>query len=400
MKKPRVFITIHYMELGGAESSLIGLLKSIDYNKVDVDLFIHAHHGELMKLIPKEVNVLPEVKKYSVLEEPITICLKQGIFDVALFRVLAKLRRKLFLRNHPKIGTDDDYFFALYTTWLMPRINPSVEYDLAISFLTPHKIVLEKVNAKKKVAWIHTDYHTLKVAQELVLPVWEQYDKIVSISKDVSAAFLNVFPLLTDKIVEVENIISSSDVKERATLIDVSEEMPPGFINLLSVGRYSYPKNYDNVPDIARRIVEAGYENLRWYIIGYGGDEFLIRNKIKEAGMQDHVILLGKKENPYPYIKACDIYVQPSRYEGKSIVVREAQILCKPVVITNYTTAHSQINEGVDGVIVPMDNKGCSLGLITVLEDKELQERLKMYLCTHDYGNEDEVNKLYSLLIE
>ena len=170
-------------------------------------------------------------------------------------------------------------------------------------------------------------------------------------------------------------------------------------MKLLSIGRFTHAKNYDNVPDIARRIVnDHGIDDLRWYIIGFGGDEQLIRRNIDRAGMQEHVVLLGKKSNPYPYIKACDLYVQPSRYEGKSVTVREAQILCKPVVVTNYPTAHSQINDGVDGVIVPLDNEGCARGIASVMADSALRQRLASYLAAHDYGNESEVNKIYKLL--
>ena len=136
---------------------------------------------------------------------------------------------------------------------------------------------------------------------------------------------------------------------------------------------------------------------MKWYIIGYG-DDTLIRQKIKDAGMENHVVILGKRDNPYPYIKACDIYVQPSRYEGKSVTVREAQMLCKPVVVTNYPTASSQIKNGVDGIIVPMDNDGCAKGLAKVILDKDMQKRLSDYLKTHDYGNESEVEKIYQLL--
>lgn len=178
---------------------------------------------------------------------------------------------------------------------------------------------------------------------------------------------------------------------------------------LLSIGRFSEAKNYDNVPAILKKTLEVLHENdnedenlpidVKWFIIGYGGMEPLIREKIKESGMEDHVIILGKKDNPYPYIKACDIYVQPSRYEGKSVTVREAQMLCKPVVVTNYPTASSQIKTGIDGVIVPMDNEGCAKGLAEVICDKALQEKLIRYLQTHDYGNETEVNKIYNLLI-
>jgi glycosyltransferase involved in cell wall biosynthesis len=169
-------------------------------------------------------------------------------------------------------------------------------------------------------------------------------------------------------------------------------------IKLLSIGRYSHQKNFDNLPDICRRLVnEHGEVDLKWYIIGFG-DETPIRRAIAETGMEEHVIMLGKKENPYPYIKACDIYVQPSRYEGKSVTVREAQMLCKPVVVTNYPTASSQIQDGIDGVIVPMDNAGCAQGIANVIVDTALQQRLIDYLSAHDYGNESEVEKIYKLI--
>ena len=114
--------------------------------------------------------------------------------------------------------------------------------------------------------------------------------------------------------------------------------------------------------------------------------------------MSDNVILLGKKENPYPYIKACDIYVQPSRYEGKSITVREAQILCKPVIVTNYPTASSQVQDGVDGIIVPMDVDACAKEMTAFMRDKEKQAEIVEYLQTHDYGNENEIEKIYQLV--
>ena len=114
--------------------------------------------------------------------------------------------------------------------------------------------------------------------------------------------------------------------------------------------------------------------------------------------MDQYVIILGKRNNPYPYIKACDIYAQPSRYEGKSVTVREAQMLCKPVVVTNYPTASSQIQDGIDGRIVPMDNEGCAKGIADFILDKELQQRIVDYLQTHDYGNEREIEKLYKIV--
>ena len=403
MNKPRIFIAMHYMEIGGAETALVGLLNALDPARVDVDLFLYDHRGEMMQFIPEWVNLLPQIPKYSVLERPIVELVKRGFWGIAAARMWAKRISKVaYKRSGSKLenngGLDK---MSKCTTPLLPKINPSMTYDLAISFLTPHRIVAEKVKAKKKIAWIHTDYTRVWVDAEDELKVWQKYDYVASISGDVTNTFLQVFPSLAPKIVEIENILSPSFVRKRAELEDTDKEFRhEGTITLLSVGRFSDAKNYDNVPDICKRLINETKLNIKWYIIGYGGDEALIRKKIKEAGMEEHVILLGKRSNPYPYIKACDIYVQPSRYEGKSVTVREAQMLCKPVVVTNYPTAPSQIRSGIDGVIVPMDNEGCANGLAEVICDKPLQERIIAHLKTHDYGNESEVEKIYTLINE
>ena len=97
-------------------------------------------------------------------------------------------------------------------------------------------------------------------------------------------------------------------------------------------------------------------------------------------------------------MKACDIYVQPSRFEGNAVTVREAQILGKPVVVTEYPTAHSQVREGLDGIIVPMDNEGCVKGIAALISDQEKQILLSRFCLAHDFGNETEAEKLFSLI--
>lgn len=403
MDKGRILVVMHYLEIGGAETALIGLLNALDQNKVAVDLFLHDHRGEMMQFVPGWVNVLPAIKQYTVLERPITELVRRGFWGIAAARLLAKvISRRAYAKSGSKMPNASEFhYMASLTTPLMPRINPGVTYDLAISFLSPHQVVLNKVNAKRKVAWIHTDYTRIWIDSAAELKVWGGYDQVVSISPDVTRRFLEVFPSLAPKIVEIENILSPQFVRQRAELGDLQgDKMWCGDANncvrLLSVGRFSEAKNYDNVPDICRRIISSGID-VKWFIIGYG-NEALIRQKIKEAGMQDKVIILGKRSNPYPYIKACDIYVQPSRYEGKSVTVREAQMLCKPVVVTDYPTATSQIRNGIDGVIVPMNNDGCAKGIAEFVENVDLQHSIVEYLHSHDYGNEQEVEKIYRMI--
>ena len=400
--KKRIFIAIHYMEIGGAEISLVGLLHSLDYSRYDVDLFLYRHVGELMEYIPSEVNILPEEGAYAHLECPVRKAILDGYISLALSRLKARLRFRSYSRhNHPSDDFAKHQIVAQLTINNLPSLEKYGEYDLAISFLQPHNIVLEKVKAKKKACWIHTDYSNVAVDPLMDLPVWQKYDHIVSISDSVSCHFLKVFPSLENKIVLMHNILPSVFVKRRAELIpqeQVRREMPSenGVVNLLSVGRYSPAKNYDNVPDICRRVLEKGIK-IRWYIIGYGTEEGLIKSKIEESGVSGYVVLMGKKENPYPYIKACDIYVQPSRYEGNSVTVREAQMLQRPVVVTDYPTSACQVSDGEDGRIVPLDNEGCAKGIVSFIQDWNLRETIEKNLLNRNYGNEEEISVLEEL---
>ena len=444
--KPRIFIAIHYMHLGGAETSLIGLLQALDPQKVDVDLFVYSHEGEMMRLIPSYINLLPENPIWSMFEKPLKEVLKKGYWRMFLARMRAKYRMKQYVKKcQPKDGETIHSFLGIEVSKILSSLHFLGTYDLAISFLRPHHFVLDHVIAKKKICWIHTDYTRIDVNAELELPVWSAYDNVISISEDVTRTFLRIFPSLTNKIVEIENILSpkfvrgrsneavrfddfekascqddelsSSRVVESSSCKDIKQlslqaiESSSAFstsrplnnsisarpLILLTIGRFSEAKKLEEVPAICRGIIEAGM-NVRWYIIGYGGSDDYIRKEIEAEGMQDRVFLLGKKENPYPYIKACDWYVQPSRYEGKSVVVREAQILCKPVIVTNYPTAPSQIQHGVDGVIVPMDIPGCVVQMVDALKDEALKNSIVEYLDGHDYGNETEVQKIYKLI--
>lgn len=385
------------MEIGGAERALLGLLDSFDSSKYDVDLFLLRHSGELMPLIPKNINLLPEIPQYGAIMEPMAQALKDGEFKVVLGRLKGKIRAKNFDKKHRllKSAVAIEYSHK-YTVNCLPQITDK-HYDVAISFLTPHYFVSQKVDADKKIAWIHTDYSTIDVDIRSELKMWSQYDNIISISDDVTTAFLTKFPTLKDKIVLIENILSKQFIDSQSELFDVKTEMPDSTVKLLSIGRFCEAKNFDNVPEIASIIKSKGVD-FKWYIIGYGGDEALIKSKIVDFNMQDTVVILGKKDNPYPYIKACDIYVQPSRYEGKAVTVHEAQILNKPIAITDYKTAHSQLQDGFDGLIVPMDNEACANALAEFICNKDLQMQFVENMKTVNYSNESEIDKLYELI--
>lgn len=398
LTKPRILINIHYLEIGGAERALLGLLSAIDTDKVDVDLFINQHTGELMSLIPPDINLLPENKRYATIEQPMIKVLRKGHIDIIIARLIAKFRHHRYIKSlveKPKEDGSIFHYVASCVTPLLPSLSYLGEYDLAISFLTPHHIVAKKINAKTKAAWIHTDYSTVNVDKEKELPIWDSFDYIASISPDVTKSFAATFPSLKPKIIEIENIISPSFIKAQSEAF-VAKEMQGDEFKILSIGRFTYAKNFENIPYIAKDLRDRGL-NIKWYVIGFGDDRIIYEN-IKSTQTDDCVIILGKKENPYPYISACDLYAQPSRYEGKSITVREAQILGKPVLITNYPTASSQVINGSDGIICDMDNESITKAILLLAKSPEMRMRLTDYLQTKDYGNEQEIRKLYSLI--
>ena len=401
--KPRILILMHYMELGGAESALLGLLQSVDPARADVDVFIYSHRGELMKFLPiDKINLLPEIEAYSLTEKPLSEVVKKGYWRLAMARMIGRRNTATFCKRHQ--GSDKPAecgtFFQQRATWkVLPDIQPDIEYDLAISFLTPHFFVLNNVRAKKKIGWIHTDYTRILIDVEAELKMWERLDYIASISEEVGNRFCEVFPSLRHKLIQIENILNAGFIRKRAkestvSLCDASET-----VTLLTIGRFSPPKKMEDIPAICKKILDQGL-HVKWFIIGYGSKDIenVVRENAKKEGAEDYVVILGKQDNPYPYIKACDIYVQPSRYEGKSITVREAQILCKPVIVTNYPTAKSQVMDGIDGIIVPLAVDECATQMADFISNVKKRHEIVHYLETHDYGNEHEVNKIYDLL--
>ncbi len=393
----RILIIHSNMELGGAETSLLGLLYAMKTKKCEVDLMLMQHSGELMQLLPEHVNLLPENKAYRAMMLPIKTALLGGEFGVAAARLTAKA--VCAVRTKQFCFTDKGYIVKQRSHYYAANVLPKIEgeYDLAISFIDPHYILTQKVDAKCRMGWFHTDCSRIVMDPQLEDDMWRGCDWIVNVSESCKQAFDEKHPELVGRSIVVENILAKEFVRRQARQ-DVSAEMPhDGSIRLLSVGRYTNAKNFDNVPDICRHLRQMGL-HVKWYLIGYGGDEDLIRRSIAEAGMEEHVIMLGKKANPYPYMAACDLYVQPSRYEGKAVTVREAQMLGKSVVITRYATSASQLEEDVDGVIVPMDNEGCAAGIAELLRDEEKMVRLRQTCLSRDYSGAEEVEKIYQLM--
>lgn len=392
-----VLISTFDMEIGGVERSLINMLSEFDYKNNNVDLMLYSHSGDFLSLLPKGFNLLPEIKEYKTFRQGIGQVFKNGFYGIGCGRVLAKVISliKGKMNKSSEIGYYQMQLMWKYAIKYLPKMEKN--YDVAISYLWPHYFIAEKVNAKKKIAWIHTDYSVIEVDKEEDLKIWNKFDYIVSISESCTKAFLKKYPELKEKIVLVENINSQKFVTKQANENITDYIFDKSNFNLVTTGRLCYQKGFDNAINALRILHDKGYKNIKWYVIGYGGDEEKLKDLIKENKLEDSFILLGKKINPYPYMKVCDVYVQPSRYEGKAVTVVEAQILSKPVLITNYPTAKSQVKEGYDGVICDLSVEGIANAVESLINSKQTLKELSQNCMKNNYSNKDELEKLYNL---
>lgn len=397
MKKDLLFV-MPSLSSGGGERSLVNLLSQIDYNLYNVDLLLFNHEGLFMGLIPDQVRLLPIPGTFHIfgqgLGTSVLTYLRQGQFTLAYSRFMFSLQHRS-MRN---VAMKEQYGWR-YMSKSILKINK--RYDAAIGFLEKTSIYfcVEKVEASRKIGWIHTDYNKLGMDPNFDLVYFEKLDNIVTVSDECANILNKIFPEQSHKVNVIQNIISPSIIKTMAMkdLEDVYERSGDEVI-ILSVGRLNDEKGFELAIAACKLLVDAGL-NVHWNIIGEGEEREKLTNLIIQNHLSEHVKLLGLKSNPYIFIKQADIYVQPSKFEGKSIAVDEAKILNKPIVLTRFNTAKDQINDGVDGLIVDMNPEAVASGIEKLIKDKGLMDRMIKNLSTQQLGTEEEINKLYRLLV-
>ena len=142
-------------------------------------------------------------------------------------------------------------------------------------------------------------------------------------------------------------------------------------IQIVSVGRLEYAKGFDIGAKVAKVLKDKGYQ-FCWHVYGQGAMKNEIQQFIKDNELDEYYILEGLKTNPYPYMKNADLIVQPSRWEGKSIVLDEAKILGKAIVVTNYPSVTDQIIDGKTGIVTNKEPEDIATGIENLICHKEL----------------------------
>lgn len=369
--KKNILFVIDSLGCGGAEKSLISLLPLLDYNKYNIDIMMISRGGLFEKYIPNEVSIIDYISHKKGLI---------GSFIYLIFQLIFSVKLRIYqLFKIKKHGAE-----VLWDTMKYAIKQHSKRYDIAVAYQQgfPTYYVASKINAQKKIAWINADITKVGYRKKFNTKFYLKYNYIVTVSNKLREIFNSSYNL-DDKTKVV------CDVINHELVINLSNQSIIRHHNkkliITTVGRLVPPKGHFLAINAARILKEESIDFV-WYFIGNGPMRIEIEQLIKENNLTEQVNLLGEQSNPYPYIKSCDIYVQPSLSEGFGLTIAEAKILQKPIVCTNFDVAYDQITNEINGLIVNKTGREIANAILRLINDDGLKESLIINL-------KQEVNK-------
>ena len=385
MNKKKILFIISNMESGGVSKSMSSLLNVIDTNRYDVSVFITNPTGVFMELIPNTIKVIEDKKTqyiFSVFPENLKLLLKNGYFFSFFMRILVAFLMKI---NRGMAG------------WILSRMIFRIqeEFDLAVDFNGQHQLyyLVDFVKAKKKVSFFHSDYTQWDYYYAMDKRYYPKMDKIFTISPTCVASLQKYFPQVQDKIELFENISSPQLINSlsEAFSVELAEN------SIVTIGHLSKKKGTPLALEVARILKIEGFV-FKWYFIGENSQDQDYQAIIKQYGIENEIVLLGLKVNPYPYVKATKVIAHLSEFEGRSIALDEAKILEKPIVVTSFSTVLDQFQPNITATICNFDAQEIAKAIKELLLNQEVRNRYSSNLRLHNVDTTNEIQKIYHLL--
>jgi glycosyltransferase, group 1 family protein len=394
MKKKVLFI-IGSLQSGGVSKSMVSLLNAWDTEKYETSLLLCCKDGDVFSdYLPKNIQLIynPVIEhvmggffslKWLLVHGHFLLCL-----GVLLRLILSRISRPLASELIAK---------------MMPVVS-DVHYDLIVDYGGQQLLyyMVNKLSATKKVSFFHSDYSKWSFYYNADKKYYPLVDHIFTISQTCVDSLKHFFPNCTDRVSIMENISSPTIIRQQSLesigefKVQVDQMKANGNTILCTIGHICRGKGFDFAIE-ASDILKRNGIHFKWIFIGKVLEENLLK-LIADKKLDDNILLVGIQSNPYPYISLSDIVVHPSRFEGKSIALDEAKILCKPIVVTNFSTVGDQFENGKNGTISEMSGKAVANAVIELINNPNLQDSYRMYLETHIIDNSSEVNKLYKFL--
>lgn len=401
MKK--ILFVINTLGGAGAETAMLELLRSLSPKEYEISLFVLLNQGEMADQLPPKVRLLnADFCRESVLNREGKKRLNHYVFRT-LFRRGSVFRNLPYLIKNLVSMTRKGKLLPDKLLWrVMSDGAPVLEepYDLAVAYLEGGSayFVADHVKAAKKVGFIHIDYGKAGYTRSLDQDCYAGFDRIYTVSDEVRRHFLETYPEYARKTEVFHNMIDPGRIRERAAL-------PGGFkddfdgVRILTVGRLTAQKAYDTAVEAMKLLKEKG-ENVRWYVLGEGEERRPLEKKIQQYGLEKDFLLLGAKENPYPYYAQTDLYVHCTRFEGKSIAIQEAQTLGCTILVSDCSGNREQVRDGIDGRMCELTAEGIRDGICELLRDSEACRRYGEEAAKKELVEREQMERLLGLITE
>ena len=392
-RKIKLFIGFIHVHIGGAMTSLVNFLNALDTDKYDVDVMFYE--GDVTKCgIKDSINILPQGKLHEKADLKNII---SKVFSLPyMWARVQDIYYKKVKHNKRKAVQIMSKQGCKYSRKL------DKEYDIAVAyeFNWCMNYVINSVKAKKKIIWHHLEFEKSGMDYKVDKKAMDKADALVFVSEDCEQSYCKKHPEHKDKAYFIPNLLSSEYVRAKGNE-DVSLPFEAAnTFKFMTVARISFEhKGFDRAVRAFAKLKEENLlENVKWVIIGDGRDMAKLNEMIEEFSLQNIIYPIGLKTNPIPYLKKADCFLLPSRHEGKPMVITESFIMGVVPVVTEYTSAREQINDGVDGLVFDNNEEALYQGLKKIVTNPEILDELKQNVLSKDYGNEKEITAFDKLL--
>lgn len=386
--------------LGGIAKSLLALFNELK-DRYEIDLLLMRQEGLFLQLIPDNITILPEPIRYEfrdphprrIIENFKSLSMSQWLswigysFKCSVGRLTGGLHRHIQVMDK----------------WLGKHTPAQKKhYDAGIAYQGGRCIyyLVENVDADIKIGYVHSDY-SKNETDFMLKPSDREYfprlDYVATISAECKMSLEEEFPEIANKFKVIENICSPEYIN-RLSLSDESFKDEFEGYRIVTMGRFDIKtKGFDLALDACRILIDKGFK-IRWYVLGDGVERPMLESMIRDRGLTNDFILLGAKINPYPYIKDADIYVQPSRVEGKSVALDEVKALAKPAVVTDFSTVFDQFIHNKTALICKKEAVDIAEKISLLINNCDLRNNLSQNLKKEKVGNEEQAEIFLSLI--
>ncbi len=326
MSKKKLIFVNEALWIGGIETALVNLLNHLDYDKYDVTCLIIKDYTDMASRITAKCRLLVADRAHTVsfdepyrhnrlfalMEEP----KNRGIFRRLIWKGLCLTLRAPEMR--------------LYTEYIRKQLKDE-HFDTAVIYSDrTAEITVRGVNADKFLMFYHhggmkKEYHDTIG--------YRKSEAVIAVSEGIAQQLSEYRAPYREKIVVINNITDYEEIRRKASE-SVDDLYPGQHFNIVSCGRLHPVKGYDLAIEACKKLVDAGYTDIRWHFIGDGPEKENLNNLTKNLDIEKYIHFYGMKNNPYPYIQAADLFVQSSHFEGYGLSLIESQVLQVPPIST------------------------------------------------------------------